>query len=250
MPRFFLVREKISHAASSINLPPEEIHHLRVMKLKPGDIIYISDGAGSKYKGEITEIAQSKATVKITSKVASAKGVSLKIILGQAIARFKKVEFILQKAAELGIYNITPIRTERSFLSRGIDINQNRFKRWERIVTEAAKQSGRADLPILSKPEDLDTFLEKSYDTDIKLCFWEDERDNKMGLKHILSPLRKPAGISILIGPEGGFSPREIEKIRSAGYITLLCGPRIMRVETAAITSIAICQYEWGDFSE
>ncbi len=246
MPRFFFAQEKISGLLSSVILSQEEFHHLKVMKLKPGDNIYLIDGSGYQYKAQIITMGMSTATVKILAKESISKSPSLKIILGQAIPRFPKIEFILQKATELGVNNICPLKTERSFLAKDKNLSQNRWHRWERIVLEAAKQSGRTCLPELFTPQTLDSFLEQSKDVNLKLCLWEDEGERK-NLKSLLRGFRKAESVSILIGPEGSFSRDEIEKIKASGYKTVLCGPRIMRVETAAIACISICQYEWGD---
>ncbi|MCI0468577.1 MAG: RsmE family RNA methyltransferase, partial [Nitrospirae bacterium] len=155
-------------------------------------------------------------------------------------------EFILQKAAELGVNHIYPLKTERSFLACDKALSQNRLKRWERIVSEATKQCGRADVPVISAPQTIDHFLEETSSLDIKICLWEGENQGQ-SLRDFLKGIDKPESVSILIGPEGSFSICEIGKIRASGYQTLTCGPRIMRVETAAITCMAICQYEWGD---
>jgi 16S rRNA (uracil1498-N3)-methyltransferase len=156
------------------------------------------------------------------------------------------MEFILQKATELGVDRIYPLQTERSFLRKDKSLSQNRWQRWKRIIKEAAKQSGRTDLPSLIFPQPMDSFLKKGPETNLKICFWEGS-DPEKSLKDLLRDLKRPDSISILIGPEGSFSQKEIENIRASGYNLLFCGPRIMRVETAALTCMAICRYEWGD---
>ena len=245
MPRLFLHQKRIS-APSVVRLTGDEVHHLRVMRLKPGDFIYISDGSGNQYKAEIKAITRALAEIEIHKSELVPRKPRPKIILGQAIPRFTKIEFILQKATELGVDDICLLQTERSFLPKDRPFSQNRWHRWKRIVSEAAKQSGRTDIPILFPPKTLDAFLEKEPDSDLKICLWEGG-DQENGIKDILRAQKKPDAISVLIGPEGSFSENEIEKIRAAGYQTLSCGPRIMRVETAALTCMAICQYEWGD---
>jgi len=245
MPRLFFHQTQIS-APSVICITGDEVHHLRVMRLKPGDFIYISDGSGHRYKALIISMTRAQAELEIQKSDLLPRKSRPKFILGQAIPRFAKMEFILQKATELGVDDICPLQTERSFLPRDRAFSQNRWHRWKRIVSEAAKQSGRTDVPALSPPRTLDSFLEKKPDPDLKICLWEGG-DPEKGIKDILRAQKKPDAISLLIGPEGSFSENEIERIRSSGYRTLSCGPRIMRVETAALACMGICQYEWGD---
>lgn len=244
MPRLFLVNEKL-YVSSYVEFSGDELHHLRVMRIVPGDFINIANGSGDFYKAQIIEITRAHAILKIIEEKRSQKRPKLKITLGQAVPRYSKIEFILQKATELGVDRIYPLQTERSFLRKDKSLSQNRWQRWERIITEAAKQSGRTDLPSLIFPQAMDSFLKEGVEASLKICLWEGS-DPKKSLKGLLRGLERPDSISILIGPEGSFSHKEIVNIREAGYHLLFCGPRIMRVETAALACIAICQYEWG----
>lgn len=246
MPRLFLV-EKIADPSLPVHISGEELKHLRVMRLKPGDLINITDGSGGRYKAQIAEVTRTRGVINILRSDFSRVALKPKITLGQAIPRFSKMEMILQKTTELGVNCICPLRTERSFLPQGKGLSANRWERWVRITSQAAKQSGRTSLPRLVMPQTLDSFLQNESDAGLKLCIWEGVEQDK-GLKDILKRLEKADSISLLIGPEGSFSPDEIERIKCFGYHTLLCGPRIMRVETAALIIVAICQYEWGDF--
>lgn len=245
MPRFFFVHERIS-SSPYVVLCAEEANHLRVMRLKAGDTIFITDGYGYRYKALLVELGRAKAVLKTLGKDSLPESRRPIIILGQVIPRFSKIEFILQKATELGVDRICPLKAERSFLAHNKALSQNRWKRWERIVLETAKQSGRIQLPALASPQTMDSFLKENLEVNLKICLWEGE-DKAQSLRDLLKTQKRPESVSILIGPEGSFSQDEIKRIKASGYQTVLCGPRIMRVETAAITCIAIFQYEWGD---
>lgn len=245
MSRLFWINEKLC-ISSHVKLSGDELHHLRAMRITPGDVIKIADGSGGFYKAQIVEMTRAQAILKIIQEERLLKKLRPNITLAQAIPRYSKIEFILQKATELGVDRIYPLHTERSFLRKDKSLSQNRWQRWERIIKEAAKQCGRTDLPSLFYPQAMDSFLQGGPDADIKICFWEGS-DPEKSLKDLLRGLKRPDSISMLIGPEGSFSQKEIGNIRESGYHLLFCGPRIMRVETAAITCMAICRYEWGD---
>lgn len=245
MSRLFWINEKL-YVSSHIKFSGDELHHLRTMRIVPGDVINIANGSGDFYKCQILEMTRAQAVLIVIKEEKLPKRTRPKINLGQAVPRYSKIEFILQKATELGVDSIYPLQTERSFLRKNKSLSQNRWQRWERIIKEAAKQSGRVELPSLILPQTMDSFLKKGPVADLKICFWEGSEHGK-SLKDLLESLKRPDSISMLIGPEGSFSQKEIENIRASGYYLLFCGPRIMRVETAALTCMAICRYEWGD---
>jgi len=246
MPRLFIIQDRIS-TSSVVTLPGQEAHHLRVMRLQRGDEIYITDGSGHRYRGQIKDMARAQVTIEILKKVNLSQKSRPKITLGQAIPRFNKLEFIIQKTTELGVDRICLLQTERSFLQKHKPLSQNRWQRWERIMTEAAKQSGRTDFPEIVPPHPLDHFLKSEPDAVIKICLWEG-MDSERSIKDFIKKIKSPDSVSIIVGPEGSFSQKELDKIKASGYDLFSCGPRIMRVETASLTCMAICQYEWGDF--
>ena len=246
MPRFFVIQDQIS-SSSAVTLSGQEAHHLRVMRHQPGDYIYVTDGSGHQYKGKIKEMGGARVIIEILEEVNRSQKSRPRITLGQAIPRFNQLEFILQKTTELGVDRICLLQTERSFLKKHKPVSPNRWQRWERLITEAAKQSGRIDFPEILTPQTLDHFLITEPEGDIKICLWE-EAESDQAIKDFLREINPHDSISMIIGPEGSFSHEEIRKIEASGYHLLSCGPRIMRVETAALTCMAICQYEWGDF--
>lgn len=310
MPRLFFVSERIS--SSAVTLTGDELHHLRVLRLEPGDCIYITDGSGLRFRAEILEMTRARATLKILNEEPPPPRSRPRIMLAQAIPRYSAIEIILQKATELGVDRIYPVQTERSFSPRTTSLSHHRWQRWERIVIEAAKQSGRTDLPCLAPPQPLEDFLHggglvlgedplhgkeplqgkdlsqgekllpreqpsqkfsqggkplqkassgedplqrplqeenpllKRADIYFKICLWEGA-DPHQRMKDVFSGVQRPDSILLLVGPEGSFTTYELDMIRESGFTLISCGYRIMRVETAALMAVAICQYEWGD---
>ena len=249
MPRFFIASKKIS-PREILSLSNDEMRHLKVLRLKKGDELIVSDGLGEEFNAEIIKIGNKEIQVYIQNKKKSSPSTKPSLILGQAIPRFSKMELILQKGVELGVDIICPITTTRSYISK-TNLNPNRWERWARVVKEAGKQSGRSLIPKLNKPIAFSEFL-KNKDLPIldeslhpKLLLWEGEKSQN--IKETLKSFSKhPLSISILVGPEGGFSHLEVMQAREGGYRTTSLGPWIMRVETAAIAILSILQYEWG----
>lgn len=245
MPRFFIASKKII-PKEIVALSREEGKHLQVLRLKAGEMITISNGEGDEFLAEIIKITTKESLLFIREKKERFH-VPQKplLILGQAIPRFSKMEFILQKGTELGINTIYPIKTERSYISTA-DLNPKRWERWNRILQEAGKQSGRSLFPELKKPLALNEFLKKPFH--LKLLLWEAEKSQSIAT--VLKSFPKgPDTISILIGSEGGFTNDEAKRAKTAGYHLVSLGPWIMRAETASLAIVSILQYEWGDFN-
>jgi len=167
----------------------------------------------------------------------------LRLSLLQGIARNDRMDFILQKAVELGIQTIQPVWMQRSHTRlKGAHL-EKRISHWQGVITSACEQSGRSILPQLSLPEDYSICINNSTDSNLRLMLQPDAHS-------CLRNLEKPAGeITLLVGPEGGLAPDEQTLAMSAGFIGVHLGPRILRTETAALAALAGIQTLWGDFS-
>jgi 16S rRNA (uracil1498-N3)-methyltransferase len=167
----------------------------------------------------------------------------LQLTLLQGIARNDRMDFILQKAVELGVQTIQPIWMQRSQTRLKGERLEKRIRHWQGVITSACEQSGRSTLPQLSLPEDFSTWISTGTDSDLLLMLQPDARS-------CLRNLKMPAGgISILVGPEGGLATEEQILARTAGFTGIRMGPRILRTETAALAALAGIQALWGDFS-
>jgi 16S rRNA (uracil1498-N3)-methyltransferase len=220
--------------APSIDVTGEEFHHaVRVVRLREGEEIEVFDGRGRAARGRVGAIGANSLHVDVTSDVESRES-PLRIHLAAAIIQLEKFELVLQKATELGAATITPLVTDR------VEVRAERYRgkaeRWAKIVLEAVKQSGRAVIPAVNEPIRFDEFAKKP---GTRFVFDADE-----------TPDRAPDSlteVTLMIGPEGGLSEREIAIAREAGCTFQRLGPRRLRAETAAITALSIIGARYGD---
>ena len=221
---------------------PEDVaaHLLRVLRLQVGDACVLFNGDGHDYDARITSIGKREARAEIQAARQVDNESPLRITLLQGIARGEKMDWILQKATELGVHRILPVTSERSEVKLDAQRADKRLAHWRGIVIAACEQSGRAHVPVVAAPQALahgaglregrgfilDPFAEASLSS---------IRDESMG------------ACTIAIGPEGGWSPRDREHLVAAGYEGLRLGPRVLRTETAGIAAIAALQAACGD---
>ncbi|MBI5874420.1 MAG: 16S rRNA (uracil(1498)-N(3))-methyltransferase [Deltaproteobacteria bacterium] len=251
MKRFFV--EHIGEKEKIVLMTGRELHHLRdVLRLKKSDKVILFDGKGREFIGIIEAVSKDEARIVIEKKFdASNKESRFEITLAQGIARGEKMDIIIQKATELGVSRIIPFVASRVVpkLSGGEYIAK-KTKRWQRIALEAAKQCRRDVVPQIEESMSFAEVLSRySHGAEkyIKIIPWEGEEKNK--LKDILN-VEDSSGCVVLIGPEGGFSGDEVVEAKKAGFLPVTLGPRILRTETAAISIVAIIQYELGDIGK
>ena len=231
-------------AAGLFELPPAAAHHAhRVLRLRIGDAVQIFDGAGLACNGSIDTITGKQVSVNIISTCAPQAQPKLHIVLAQAMTSSEKMDWIIQKATELGATEVQPVQTQRSVAKLSSERAEKRTEHWRGVVIAACEQSGRNDLMQVNPP--------------IDLSHWLAAQRNTTGSKFILLPdgatalhaqAAPPNPVTLLIGPEGGFSPEEALMAKQSGFIPVLLGPRVLRTETAALAGIAALQILWGDF--
>jgi 16S rRNA (uracil1498-N3)-methyltransferase len=230
--------------ASSVRLDEKASHHLaRVLRASVGDKIILFNGQGGEFSAVITQIDKKSVTVSLTEFIPREVESPINIHLAQGMARGEKMDFIVQKAVELGATRITPLLTERCNVRLDSAREEKRVQHWQAVVTSACEQSGRNRLPELDAPLSLKDWLSQ---VKADYCF-------------VLSPhvkqklpaktLPDHAVIVVLIGPEGGLSDHEVNMAIDHGFLPLNLGPRVLRTETAAIAAIAALQLQYGDFS-
>ena len=241
MHRFFAEKENIS--SHFIILQDSDANHIRkVLRLKAGDQVEVLDGEGSLYRVRLTDLN----TKSIKGEILSSEKINtespLKIHLGQSLIKGSGFDVILRKSVELGVHSISPLITDRTVAKSDGD---KKIPRWKKIIEESSKQCGRSSIPEISKGIiRLETFCQKTKDSDLKLIFWEMEKNTGMG---DINPEARPGAASVLIGPEGGFTDQEVETARSYGFLSLGLGPRIFRAETAPLVVLSLLQGKWGD---
>lgn len=238
-----------AHLNNSITLSPDESHHLlRVVRLKIGDEIFVFDGQGNEYRSRFAGVENKLAVVDIVEKLEDLVESPLQLTLAQALTKGEKFDFIVQKATELGVHRIVPLRTEYVDLRLNAEQGRKRLERWQRISLEALKQSGRRKIVEITLPISFGDFLESAYEeSDGELMLFNERGGAK--LETALASLSNKQKITAIIGPEGGWSDQEINQFNRYSNKSISLGRRILRTETAAIAAITLLQYRLGDLS-
>ncbi len=231
--------------STNYELPAAAAHHAsRVLRLRVGDAVQIFDGSGNALDATINEIAGKRVLLGNLQTCMTQQTSGLRIVLAQAMCSSDKMDWIVQKATELGVSEILPVQTQRSVAKLTGSRAEKRTEHWRSVAISACEQCGRNDLPQIHAPQELDAWLLSM-------------RTNP-GSKLILLPggatqlqaQSKPQGsVTLVIGPEGGFTADEANVAQQMGFSPILLGPRVLRTETAAIAGISALQTLWGDFN-
>lgn len=235
--RFYVSRDSIRDGTAI--LTPEQVHHLRaVLRIDTGDVVELFDGEGNGYVGEV-ELHGGRVLVR-GLKALPSQDLPGRLVLAAALIKSAKFEWLLQKATELGVREIIPLRTRLSNPRIPDNKIHLRLERWERIVREASKQCRRFSAPRVRPPLHFSDLLRsEEFSACTKLLFHEKAAESWQLAKGMLSDR-----IVLCTGPEGGWDCSEIEKAKAAGYRVVNLGPWILRAETAAIAAVSIIQYQ------
>jgi 16S rRNA (uracil1498-N3)-methyltransferase len=232
----------------SITIADEDHRYLtRVLRLGIGDTVVLFDGRGGEADVRIVRIGPRALEARVEARRTLDTPLRPDLMLIQSLTKGDKFEFVIQKATELGVTRLLPVTSSRSIQRIDHTRALGRQVRWRKIVREAARQCGRADVPEIEPVTSIETALDAAPKDALKLLFWEGARQKS--LKKEL-PATRPACIVVAIGPEGGFSLQEVDAARAAGFIVVGMGPRILRAETAAVTALSIVGYVLGDLGE
>lgn len=241
--RFMIFSEKI--AADNAIIDAELFKHVvRVLRLTINDSFVLVDEAGNEYQAVIREL-QREASIAIATVKKIATGTlrsGTKITVCQALPKGEKIDLILQKGTELGVHDFWLFGGQRSVVRITEEQLDAKLRRWNKITAEAARQSGRSDIPkVFWYPTAVDAATATEHK--LRLLLWEEEI--QQSVKNLLTDQLKPATVIAAIGPEGGFDKSEAEVFIKHGYKSVSLGKRVLRTETAAIAISAILQYIW-----
>jgi 16S rRNA (uracil1498-N3)-methyltransferase len=243
MSRFYVPTPQIEKGM--LRVEGNEVKHIRrVLRLKAGDEIIVFDSLGKEYEGTIIEETTSSVVIKIQNIFLSERDSPLDVTLAQSLLKGEKMDYLIQKATELGVREIIPFFSSRSVPLLEKSGRLKRHHRWGRIAIEASKQCGRGVVPKIEPLQDYSEMLQIASPGSLRLILWEGEGDP---LKEVLERSKEKTGIFFIIGPEGGFSQEEVEEAKRAGFIPVTLGRRILRAETASLCLLSILQYEKGD---
>lgn len=243
--RFILPPDKLQpeKMTGEVIFPEVQSHQIcKVLRLRPGSLVSVSDGRGGEWQVCLTEVGSRRTIGIIQSYQQKGPDTLTSLTLYQSLLKAAKFELILQKCTELGVHRFVPVETVRCVPS---ELGVARTERFRSIVREAAEQSGRVTVPVVEQwPELFKDALRSATNEGIAIVLWEDEHMAR--LRDI--PLQQnAASVSLFVGPEGGFSGEEIEVARSCGAYTVSLGSRILRAETAAIVGSALVLAQTGD---
>ena len=235
MPKFFVPHENIGDDRAYIR-GGDANHIARVLRARVGEQLVICDGAGSDYICEISDISTEEINLSIIEKTPCDAEPDVKITLFMALPKSDKMEYVIQKAVELGVYEIIPFSASRCVVKLDSKSGEKKTERWQKIAHSAAKQSGRGIIPKVSAPITFGELVKKATDFELPLFCYECEEENS--LKKVLSD-KNFEKICVVVGPEGGFDRAEVEQAQESGFISVSLGKRILRCETAP--GCAIC---------
>lgn len=243
MARFYVPQPWIENGM--LKIEGDEVKHIRkVLRLKTGDGIVVFDGLGKEFEGTIIEERLSSIVIRIQNIFSSERDSPLEVTLAQSLLKGEKMDYLIQKATELGVKEIIPFFSSRSvpFLEKSRRLK--RHHRWEKIAVEASKQCGRGVVPKIESLQVYSDMLQMASTEDLRLILWE--RDG-VKLKEVLEKSKEKRKIFFIIGPEGGFNQLEVDEAKKAGFTPVTLGRRILRAETASLCFLSILQYERGD---
>ena len=242
------VSERISVGGRTVLAAPASQHVTRVLRLTAGAQIVLFDGHGGEYDGEIVQTTRDAVSIAVQRHRAVEREAAVQLTLVQALARGEKMDWIVQKATELGVARIIPVALERSVVKLDERQGAKRVAHWEAIAINACEQCGRNRLPQVAAPCALSTALALSAPPSV-----DGMTAVKPALQLLLDPdasgslqqysASLPRKVSMLIGPEGGFTAAETAQALAAGYVALNFGARILRTETAAIAAVSVVQF-------
>lgn len=242
-PRIYLPGALVPDAL--VTLSTDAAHHVaRVLRLPVGAAVCLFNGKGGEYQAVLHSINKSQVHAQILKYCPREPESPLKVTLAQGIPRGERMDYTLQKAAELGIAHITPLFSERCEVRLHGERLDKRIHHWQRILISACEQCGRTRIPRVSAPTTLQDWLPTSSLSRASLHLVLDPHAPR-SLAHCTHP--DDNNITILIGPEGGLSDTEITAAEDAGFMRIRVGPRILRTETAGLAMLAALQSMWGD---
>jgi len=249
MARFFLPRKQIRDGRGIVE--GQELEHLRkVLRLKPGDRITVFDDSGWEHEAVIRSLSAAEGRIEILHSIDAQWESPLQITLAVGLTKGDKLDFVVEKATELGVQRIMPFSS--AFAVPKLDERKiaARTERWQKIALSATKQCGRTRVPVVEPLCALQELLARSQPQAVKIFFWEKAAERSLqSLRQLHEKYSSAQTVLLTIGPEGGFSAEEADLARRFGFELVHLGRRILRAETAAVTALSLAQFLWGDLA-
>ncbi|HYJ15055.1 MAG TPA: 16S rRNA (uracil(1498)-N(3))-methyltransferase [Candidatus Limnocylindria bacterium] len=246
MARFFIRKENIHDADATI--AGQEFEHLRrVLRLTVGDSVTLFDDTGWEYEAVIRSLHADRGELAISRAYQAGRDSPLALTLALGLTKGEKMDFVVEKATELGVASILPFTS--SFTVPKLDDRKiaNRTERWQKIALSAAKQCGRNRVPEILPLCEFRHMVDVVGASQLKLLFWE--KETAQSLRQVHEVNASAAAILVAVGPEGGFSADEAHLAAARDFRLVHLGRRILRAETAAVTALSLAQFLWGDLT-
>ncbi len=239
MPRFHIATPlAVGHL---VELPAEVAHHIHVVRLAPGDALTLFNGSGGQYEAVLTEVGKKRATAEVRAHDAREAELPFPVTLAQALPEGTKMDWIIEKAVELGVAAVQPLAARRCVVRLSAERAGKKVEHWRGVAVSASEQSGRNRVAAVAEPADLKDWLARPAEgqrillsprATVSLAGWTREQP--------------PQAVTLLVGPEGGFTDEEEELAVRHGALALSAGPRVLRTETAALAVLAVLGAAWG----
>lgn len=230
-------------SGQTISLEKAAASHIsRVLRMKEGDALIVFNGGGGEYKASITSSERHDVTVHIEQFTDKECESPIRISLAQGISRGERMDYTIQKAVELGVYEIIPVFTQRGVVQLKGDRLLKKERHWQAVAISACEQCGRNTIPFVHPPITLKNWLAKNNIHPTALML------DPLSAQNIRQACSGDTPITLLAGPEGGLSEEEVELASDAGFTGIQLGPRVLRTETAALAAIAALQTLHGDY--
>lgn len=245
MPRFFVTRSQVQN--DEIVIQGNDVNHIKnVLRMSPGDELSLSDGEGMDYFCKIKSIEREEVRLSIKNSWISYVELPVKLYLFQGLPKGDKMELIIQKAVELGAFEIIPVRTKRAIVKLDDKKEAKKIARWQQIAESGAKQSGRGLIPEIKSVMGFSEALAYAKSLDAALIPYE-KAEGIQKTREIVRGLKGKKSVGIFIGPEGGFDEKEVEEALKMGVVPVTLGRRILRTETAGLTMLSILMFEFEE---
>jgi 16S rRNA (uracil1498-N3)-methyltransferase len=228
----------------SVRIADRDAHYLsHVLRLKVGSPVLAFDGGGHERLASVASLARGSASLELHETLPALPESAVPILLIQALVKSEAMDLVAQKATELGVSRVLAVKTDYSVVKLDAERGAKRKAHWERIARSACEQSGRHAPPAFEVASSLAAAIGRLPEAGIRVAFDPDSARRFASLE------AQAIGACLAVGPEGGFSPAELEQLGAAGFVLVGLGARILRAETAAITACALAQMRWGDFA-
>ena len=242
MQHFFVIPEQVGE--TEIYVTGQDVNHMKnVLRMKIGEQVEISDGNNKKYLCEVSAYEEEQAVLRILEIREADTELKSRLYLFQGLPKNDKMELIVQKAVELGAYEVIPVSMKRCVVKLDAKKAAKEVERWNSISESAAKQAGRSIIPKVSDVVSYREALERAEQLDVVLVPYELE-EGMAETKKLLHQIQPGQSVGIFIGPEGGFEREEVEQAIEAGAHPVTLGRRILRTETAGFTMLSILMFE------